>query len=117
MAMLCSATLAAAATEPPVIVSKSAEVAMLEGEVGRSSPLLRARGTFQCLVGHIAGEDIFVSLVEARGLVVHGVGAPLHSTTSIRTLGSAFVCLCAPGDARRSPHAWRRRSLRRRQDL
>src|SRR5580704_1562952 len=35
-------------------------------------PPLRARCRFQCLVGQVVGEDIFVSLVESSG-VVHGL--------------------------------------------
>ena len=48
------------------------------------TPPLRARGSFQRLVGNRAGEDIFVSLVEVGGgVVVHGIALPRFGTATV----------------------------------
>jgi hypothetical protein len=47
------------------------------------APPLRARCSFQCLVGNRVGEDFFVSLVEVAGGVVHG-----HWSFRVKLVGS-----------------------------
>src|ERR1039458_9986456 len=66
--MDCSATLAGSHSESAV----RGTMFRLE-RVRRQCPPLRARCSFQRLVGNRVGEDIFVRLVEVGGGVVHGI--------------------------------------------